>query len=107
MRDPAELREERRLLGVEWSKLDGEARRLDDMKGVILAECFNAHRRDAGSVKDAEMQAKADPRHVEAINKAAEARTAANIALSDTKAYELAFDYWRSVNSTRRAEMKL
>jgi len=107
MKSPAELREERRLLGVTWGKLDGEAKRLDEMKSVILAECFNHHRIDSGSDKKAEMRSKADERYKTAITNAAEARTAANIALASVKAYELAFDAWRTMNATRRQEMKL
>ena len=105
--NPETINEKRRILGVSWAKLDGEARRLDKMEGVVLAECYNFYKRDGCTVKDAEMMAKSDKRYKEAVESACKARTEANVKLAELKGYEMGFESWRSMNATRRMEMKL
>ena len=52
MSSPGELGERRRLLGEEWAKLDAEARRLDAMEGIKLAELFIQYRSFSKSIEE-------------------------------------------------------
>lgn len=99
-----EFVERYRLTSEEWARLDGEARRLEEMRKPVLGELVN---QADGPVARAEHAAYASEhyrRHVEAMVKA---RTTANIARAEKDAAEMRFEAWRTANATKRAQMRI
>ena len=99
-----EYAEQFRLKAEEWARLNGEADRLEHMRKVKLGEIVN---QIGGPIGKAEHQAHAHldyKIHIEAMTAA---RTQANIARAQMDAMRLRFEAWRTVNATRRAEMKV
>lgn len=93
-----------RLKRTEWAKLDGAARRLEELKPVVEAELFN---QAEGAMDARKAQARAHPRYRQHIESMVEARTSANVLLAEVKGMETKWDTWRTQNATRRAEMKI
>ncbi len=88
----------------EWAEADGEARMMEKMEKIILSEIVN---RCEGSVAKAEHEARASTRYKEHCTSMIQARTRATVLKAELQAMELAHERWRTVNATRRAEMKI
>lgn len=93
-----------RLKAEEWARANGEAERLEHMRHVILAELFNQME---GPIGEREHKARAHARYHEHILEMTQARTKANVAKGQMEFMRMRFEAWRTVNATRRAEMKL
>ena len=94
-----------RLAQVDWAEKDGEADRLEETKKIIFSELFNQS--DEKTAAKAEHWARCHERYRQAMNDAVKAKTAANIARAEVKAMEMKFERWRTMESTKRAEMSL
>ena len=89
----------------EWARLDGEARRLEEMRKIVFSEVVN--RSNATAVSKAEHEAYASAEFRAHVKKMVEARTLANIARARMDARKLEFEKWRTMQATRRTEMGL
>lgn len=99
-----EYAEQFRLKAEEWARLNGEAEKLEHMRKIVLSELVNQR---TGAIGAREHEAQADPVYGVHIQKMTAARTTANIAKAQMEAMRMRFEAWRTVNATRRAEMKL
>lgn len=97
--------EQYRLAAVEWAKLDGEARRLEELRKIVLHEI--KQRSEARTEAAKETEAYAAPQYRKHIMQMVEARTEANIRKARLDAMRLSSDIWRTRESTKRAEMQL
>ena len=91
--------------GVEWAKLDGEARRLEELRRIVLHEI--RQRSDKKTEAAKETAAYAAPEYRKHVLEMVEARTTANICKAELEAMRMVADVWRTKESTRRAEMTL
>ena len=89
----------------EWVKLDGEARRLEELKKTVFSEVVN--RSNAKAISKAEHEAYASSEFREHVKRMVEARTRANIARAHMDGLKLTFEQWRTMQATRRTEMGL
>jgi membrane-anchored protein YejM (alkaline phosphatase superfamily) len=64
------------------------------------------HHQTSTSVAQAEVKARADRRYQEALKSAAEVIQRAEIARAKMKSIEMTLDWWRTLESSKRAEMK-
>lgn len=104
-RSAADLPEEIRLAGEEWARADGDARRLDSIrKRTFSAIVINS---EGKSVSMNEHIARVSPTFEAAESAAVQAETDANIAKAKLEAMRLTFEFWRTAESSRRAEMNL
>lgn len=100
----AEYTEQFRLAAVDWAEANGEADRLEHMRKVILGEIVN---QIGGPIGKAEHEAHAHKDYVQHIADMTHARTKANVAKGKMESMRMRFDGWRTVNATKRAEMKV
>lgn len=100
----AEYTEQFRLAAVAWAHANGEADRMEHMRKVILGELVN---QISGPIGKAEHEANAHPNYIAHIEQMTAARTKANIAKAKMESMRMRFDGWRTVNATKRAEMKV
>ena len=101
---PDQFAEQIRLRRVEWARLDGIARRLEELKPIKEAELFN---QAEGAMDLRKAQARAHPTYREHIEEMVEARTKANIQLAAVLGMETEWKTWQSRNASRRAEMQI
>ena len=94
-----------RLKAEEWAKLDGAARRLEEMKKIVLHEI--QQQSEAKTVAGKETAAYASPEYRRHVMEMVKARTEANICKASLDAMRLSADIWRTKESTKRAEMGL
>lgn len=92
---------------LEWVRLDGAARKLEELRKVVKAEIANQARNEGLSATAAEQVAEADPRYRKHVESMVDARTQANIKKAEVDGMEMRWETWRSMNATKRAEMKL
>jgi hypothetical protein len=97
--------EEWRQLQIRWAELDGAASELEEMQKSILAEITNQWREGKESIAGAEAKARASQQYIAHIKRMVAARTTANIAKATADAKKMGFEAWRTVESTKRAEM--
>lgn len=102
--NPHDLAELIRVNRVEWAKLDGEARYQEEMLKIKEAEIFN---RSEGPMEARKMKARASQEYLSHIKSMTETRTKANIAFAEFRGLETKWETWRTLNATRRAEMKI
>jgi hypothetical protein len=98
------LPERFRIAYVAWARADGNASRLEEMKKIIYAEIFNQSR--DGTVADRENRALVHPTYAKHITMMVEARTQANVHKADWMALSHEIEMWRTMESTKRAEMQ-
>ncbi len=96
-----------RLLALDYATKEGLADTADAKRKIIFAELVNHYRGTEKSIGGAEYRARADPRFIEAEELRSKSRTAANLAKAEVKAKEIAFEFWRTREATKRQEMKL
>ena len=77
---------------LKFAQLDGEARMLEKFEKILLSELVN--QANESSIAKAEHFAR---RH----------RTDANVAKAEWEAIQMKFESWRTLESTKRAEMNL
>ena len=94
-----------RLKYEEWAKLDGYARKFEEMRPVLRAEIRQQSTEKTEAAK--ESYSHAHPKYREHIEKMVVARTKANICKAQVRAIEMQADIWRTKESSRRAEMGL
>lgn len=99
--------EQCRLLALDFAEKDSTADVLEEQKKIIFAELVNFYRATEKAISAAEYQARADERYRQIEAQRANAKTAANIAKAELKSKELAFEFWRTREATKRQEMKL
>lgn len=102
--DFEEYTEQFRIKALKWANANGEAERLEHMRKVILGELVN---QIGGPITKAEHEAHGHKHYVQHIRDMTHARTKANIAKGEMEFMRMRFEAWRTVNATRRAEMKL
>ena len=90
---------------VKAAELDGAARMLEEMKKILLSELVNQS--EKSSISKAEHWARDQSQYREHIEKMVNARTAANVAKAEWEATQMRFEAWRTLESTKRAEMNL
>ena len=90
---------------LKFAQLDGEARMLEKFEKVLLSELVNQS--NESSVAKAEHFARRHIKYKDHIEKMVEARTNANIAKAEWEAIQMKFESWRTLESTKRAEMNL
>lgn len=90
---------------LEWARLDGNARELEELRKTVFSEIVNQS--NAKSVAKAEHEAQASHRYMEHIKKMVRARTEANIAKARMDGLKIQFEKWRTLQATRRTEMGL
>lgn len=96
--------EKYRLKAVAWAEKDGEARLAERRRKRVFSEIVN---QSDGSIAQREHAARCHT-HYRDIDMAAERlRTEANVLKAELDAMQLAFEYWRTRESTKRAEMTL
>ncbi len=100
-----DLHEQYRILGEDWARQDGVAGGLEDMTKVILSELVNNS--SHSTLGRAEHDARGSLKYKNHLIQAREARTKANILRAHYKALDMKFEFWRSSNATKRAEMRL
>lgn len=105
MNDKVDFTERYRLAQVDWAEKDGEADRLEEMKKIIFSELANQS--EEKTAAKAEHWARCHERYRKAVDDAVKAKTTANIARAEVKAMEMKFERWRTMESTKRAEMTL
>ena len=96
--------EKYRLACIEWARADGEARRLEEMKKVLFSELVNQS--DSKSVAQAEHRARGNPIFKEHVETMVAARTKANILEAEVQGLKVKFEAWRTLESTKREEMR-
>lgn len=99
--------EDYRLLAVDFAKKDSIADELEERKKIVFAELVNQFRATEKSISAAEYQARASERYTLIEAERSNAKTAANIAKAELKSKELAFEFWRTREATKRQEMRL
>jgi hypothetical protein len=97
--------EEWRLAAVEWARLDGVARELEETRKVVLNEI--RQQSDAPTEAGKETAAYADSRYRQHITTMVSARTLANVQRAKVDGMRMAFEMWRTKESTKRAEMRI
>lgn len=102
--DAHEVAEQIRIKRIEWAKLDGEARGLEEMLKVKEAELFN---RAEGAMEARKMKARASSEYIDHVKRMVAAKTAANIAMADFKGMETKWETWRTKEATKRAETRI
>lgn len=102
MTDPSE---KFRLCALESARAESEADRLEGLLKITFAELVNQS--NATSVAKAENEARASERYRTLWETLVHARTAANIAKAELESMRVRFEYWRTREATKRAEMKL
>lgn len=93
-----------RLKRVEWARKDGDARDLEELRKVVLAELFNHFE---GAVEARKMQAYAHQKYRDHVKRMVQMRTEANVLWADVLSMERDFERWRTKEATRRAEIGL
>ena len=100
--DPKAFPEQYRIKAQEWAVADGEARKLEKMEKIVFSEIVN---QSEGSISSREHAARANAAYKQAVSDALGARTKANILKAELDGMEMAWQTWRTLNATRRAEM--
>jgi hypothetical protein len=94
-----------RLKAEAWAIADGEARRLEEMRKIVLSEIKSRSDKKTEAAKETAALASAEYRRC--VMEGVEARTQANILKGEVKALELSLEIWRTRESTKRAEITL
>lgn len=101
----ARLHHEFREKAKEHAEAQGRADYWDEWKKIVFSEIVNQQQDMA--ISKAEHIARAHPEYRKALKNAIEWGTKANVLKAELKAIEMEFETWRTVESTRRAEMSL
>ena len=103
MQSVTDLVEEWRLKAREWAELDGDARRLEKLEKIVFSEIVNQL---DGSISSREHEARGHPNYRSHCLETVSARTKANVMKAELDGMEMKFEAWRTLNATKRAEMK-
>ena len=93
--------------GTEWVNLDAAAKLLEETKAVVRAEIERRHLEQGLTSSKAETMAQADPIYRQHIELMVENRRRANLARVLFDSLRAEVDLLRTVESSRRAEMRL
>ena len=104
MISPRDFPEQYRVKAQEWARTDGEARKLEKMEKIIFSEIVN---QSEGAISAREHAARANPAYKDASQAAIGARTRANLLKAELEGMEMAWETWRTLNATKRAEMRV
>lgn len=104
-RDPNRLHSRLVELGEAWADADAAASLLEEQKKTVLAQLMSMSQANSSAAKETE--ALATPLFREHVEKMVEARRVANRMLVNYKSAQVWVDLARSVEATRRAEMRL
>ena len=88
----------------EWVTKDGEARRLEKLEKVIFSEIVN---QAEGPISKAEHAARGSEAYRKHVLEMVQARTDANAVKAELEGMDKKWETWRTLQATRRAEMKL
>jgi|TARA_R110001606_G_scaffold396461_1_gene570623 hypothetical protein len=90
---------------LKFAQLDGEARMLEKFEKILLSELVN--QANESSIAKAEHFARRHNTYKDHVTKMVLARTDANVAKAEWEAIQMKFESWRTLESTKRAEMNL
>lgn len=90
-----------------WADLDGKARNIEETQKVLLSQLALEHIQRGESVAKSEMMARASEVYADHVAAMCDARTEANKAKAALDAARAWFDAWRTIESTKRAEMHM
>jgi hypothetical protein len=93
--------------GSEWANADAAARLLEETKNTVRAELERQHLTGGMTSAKAETFALADPNYRAHVESMVEARRKANLARVLFDSLRAEVELIRTVESTRRAEMRL
>lgn len=88
-----------------WSRADEAARMADEMVKLVESELFN--HAEGSSAEAKKHWVREQERYKKASLDAVRRRTTANLAFGERKKLEMAMDIWRTMESSKRAEMQL
>lgn len=91
--------------GTKWAELNAQANQLEEMKKVILSRLKSEHARESNAT--AETKALASEEYQTHITGMVEARRQADIAKVEYESRKAYVDLVRTLESSRRAEMRL
>lgn len=100
--DPAFLPERWRLAYVEFAKAEHAADMAEEMVKVVEAECFT---RESGPQEERKMKARNSEHYRKAIQARVSRKTEMRMKWAEVKTIEMQVDVWRTMESSRRAEM--
>lgn len=103
--NPDQIAERLRLAGETWAKANGEADRAEGMLKVVFSEIVNHYTGEGLPIGKSEHLARTHDSYRQALSAAIKARTDANLARAKLDAGRAWFDAWRTLESTKRAEM--
>lgn len=105
--DPAQIGAELDKAGADWVNLDAAARILEETKAVVRAEIERRHLEQGMTSAKAETLAQADPVYRAHLELMVENRRKANLARVLFDSLRAEVELIRTVESSRRAEMRL
>jgi len=101
---PEEFSEQYRKKAQEWATQDGEARKLEKLEKVVFSEIVN---HSEGSISSREHMARANDHYKKVCLDGIEARTKANLLKAELDSMQIAWDTWRTLSATKRAEARI
>lgn len=101
--NPDEIHERLRIAGEEWADKDAAASALEETKKTLLAQL--SLKSQAGTVKQCELEALADPVYKLHVENMVAARQEANRARVRYETGKIWSELKRTAESTKRAEM--
>jgi hypothetical protein len=105
--DPAHIAQQMDEAGREWVNLDAAAKLLEETKAVVRAELERQYLDKGMTSAKAETMAQSDPTYRAHVELMVENRRKANLARVLFDSVRAEVDLIRTVESTRRAEMRL
>lgn len=103
--NPADFSEQWYRAHTEWARADEAARVAEEKTKIIEAELFN--QAEGGSAEAKKQWVRSRQEYKKAVYAAIKERTTANLKLGERKKVEMSCDIWRTLESTKRAEMQL
>lgn len=98
------LAEEIRTKSKEYAEASGMADYWSEWKKIVFSEIVN--QQGDMAISKAEHIARADPKYRDAVKKAIDYGTRANILKGEVRSLEIEWETWRTIEATRRSEMR-